>query len=215
MASSAFESGKAILTTLGEGISTAVTVPYNAAKSALSVVRNLLPFSDAKEGPLSGLSKSGMALAETFGQGISKAASIPAQAMQQMFSTMGKLGQNVAVPSMLAGTLALTPMVIGNTPKIAETHQVGIERQEPLPVPLTHTQSTLLAETRGSLNPAVSGSTESNRPSIDPMLEAILSKLDANTERPIHISIMLDGRQVAQAVYKDIRERKIRNYETL
>jgi len=65
LAGSAFESGKAILTTVGEGIKSAVTAPYQAAKSALSFVRNLLPFSDAKEGPLANLTRSGSALLET------------------------------------------------------------------------------------------------------------------------------------------------------
>jgi hypothetical protein len=35
--------------------------------------------------------------------------------------------------------------------------------------------------------------------------------------RPVEVSVttLLDGRQVARSVYKDLRERKIRNYETL
>ncbi len=36
-------------------------------------------------------------------------------------------------------------------------------------------------------------------------------------EPPIGVSVItrLDGRQIAQSVYKDLRERKVRNYETL
>jgi hypothetical protein len=53
--------------------------------------------------------------------------------------------------------------------------------------------------------------------SLRPLLETLIAKLDALTERPIELSVTtkIDGRQVAQAVYKDMRERKIRNYETL
>jgi hypothetical protein len=49
------------------------------------------------------------------------------------------------------------------------------------------------------------------------VFEAILAKLDALAERPIDVSVttLLDGRQVAQSVYRDLRERKIKNYETL
>ncbi len=43
---------------------------YNAAKSVLSFVRKLLPFSDAKEGPLSDLTLSGQRFSETFAKGI-------------------------------------------------------------------------------------------------------------------------------------------------
>jgi hypothetical protein len=31
----------------------------------------------------------------------------------------------------------------------------------------------------------------------------------------VSVATHIDGRQVAEAVYKDLRERKIRNYETL
>jgi hypothetical protein len=53
--------------------------------------------------------------------------------------------------------------------------------------------------------------------SLRPLIETLIAKLDALAERPIDLSVTtkIDGRQVAQAVYKDMRERKIRNYETL
>ncbi|MBI2842766.1 MAG: hypothetical protein HYX78_05145 [Armatimonadetes bacterium] len=49
-----------------------------------------------------------------------------------------------------------------------------------------------------------------------PLLEAIIAKLDGIAERPIEVSVTtaLDGRKIAQAVYKDMRERKVRNYES-
>lgn len=53
--------------------------------------------------------------------------------------------------------------------------------------------------------------------SVRSLIEALIAKLDALAERPIDLSVTtkIDGRQVAQAVYKDMRGRKIRNYETL
>ena len=49
-----------------------------------------------------------------------------------------------------------------------------------------------------------------------PILEAILTKLDAWGDRPIDVSATttLDGRKIAQAVYKDMRERKAMNYDS-
>ena len=59
--------------------------------------------------------------------------------------------------------------------------------------------------------------TSSPRDSLRPLIETLIAKLDALAERPIELSVTtkIDGRQVAQAVYKDMQERKIRNYETL
>jgi len=52
---------------------------------------------------------------------------------------------------------------------------------------------------------------------IRPLLEALLSKLDSLADRPIDVTVttQLDGRRIAEAVYKDLREQRIRNYETL
>ena len=49
------------------------------------------------------------------------------------------------------------------------------------------------------------------------LLESLLSRLDGLADRPVELSVTtnIDGRKVAEAVYKDLRERKIRNYETL
>jgi len=53
--------------------------------------------------------------------------------------------------------------------------------------------------------------------SLRPLLEALLAKVDALAGRPIEVSVTstLDGRKIAEAVYKDLREQRIRNYETL
>ena len=78
-------------------------------------------------------------------------------------------------------------------------------------------QARLLGETKGALGP------ESGMPSappgetLRPVLESLLAKLQQLGERPIEVSVttLLDGRQVARSVYRDLRERKIKNYETL
>jgi hypothetical protein len=219
LAGTAFESGKAILTTVGEGIKSAVTAPYRAAKSALSFVRDLLPFSDAKEGPLANLTRTGSALLEALAGGIAKAATVPAKAIAGAFGFMNDMVGRVVAPSMLAGTLALTPVVAGEIPS-AGTPFFGTEPaiMETRPETTPPEQSRLLGETRGVLAPGINGfAPSSTGENLLPVLEAILSKFDALAERPIDVSVttLLDGRQVAQSVYRDLRERKIKNYETL
>ena len=53
------QSGAKIMETFTEGIRSAVNKPVEAVKGALSKIRQMLPFSDAKEGPLSQLTLSG------------------------------------------------------------------------------------------------------------------------------------------------------------
>lgn len=68
-----FEAGKNILKTLGDGIKSVAKKPKEWVGSALKKVRDLLPFSDAKEGPFSQLTASGRSVLETMGQGIKQA----------------------------------------------------------------------------------------------------------------------------------------------
>ena len=220
LAGSAFESGKAILTTVGEGIKSAVTAPYRAAKSALSFVRDLLPFSDAKEGPLANLTRSGAALIETIARGITRTATAPAEALAKAFGFMGDLAGRIAVPSALAGMLALTPVVTGDLPAVAgpvgRTESAAVESA--LGVHPAPDQARLLGETRGALSPGATGAGgEAAGENLRTVLDALIGKLDALADRPIEVAVttLLDGRQVAQSVYRDIRERKIKNYETL
>jgi phage-related protein len=220
LASSAFESGKSILTTVGEGIKSAVTAPYRAAKSALSFVRDLLPFSDAKEGPLANLTRSGAALIETIARGITRTATAPAEALAKAFGFMGDLAGRIAVPSGLAGMLALTPVVTGDLPAVAgpvgRTESAAVESA--LGVHPAPDQARLLGETRGALSPGATGAGgEAAGENLRTVLDALIGKLDALADRPIEVAVttLLDGRQVAQSVYRDIRERKIKNYETL
>lgn len=89
---SLFDSGRKLLQTLANGIKSAVSIPVNAIKGALSKVRKYLPFSDAKEGPLSELTASGMAIMHTLSQGMAK---VNTNDMMQPFNktTSGMMGQ--------------------------------------------------------------------------------------------------------------------------
>ncbi|MDZ4042920.1 MAG: phage tail tape measure protein [Eubacteriales bacterium] len=68
------ESGKGLIEAFTGGIQAVINKPAEVVKSGLQKLRNLLPFSDAREGPLSSLTRSGMALIETFAGGIQQRA---------------------------------------------------------------------------------------------------------------------------------------------
>ncbi len=65
-----FAVGSKIFSTLIEGLKSKAAELYNTVKGTLSKVRNLLPFSPAKEGPLSDLHKTGLRLVKTIAEGI-------------------------------------------------------------------------------------------------------------------------------------------------
>ena len=78
-----FESGKRIVTTFANGIKSAFTGAVDAVKGGLQRIRNLLPFSDAKEGPLSTLTLSGQRTMTTYAHGLELAQDAPAQAIEK------------------------------------------------------------------------------------------------------------------------------------
>ena len=115
-----FEAGKKLLITLGEGIWSAVTYPFTMLKNALGKLRNLLPFSDAREGPLASLTASGSALLKTLADGMSLTQSLPAKvfgfaargilsaaagAWQQIKTAGGNLMDAASAPFRMAGKL--------------------------------------------------------------------------------------------------------------
>ena len=90
---SLFSSGSKIMQTMASGIRSAIGAPARAVQGALSRVRNLLPFSDAKEGPLSQLTASGAAIMKTLSEGMTKAG--PADMIGSMASAMRDLLSSV------------------------------------------------------------------------------------------------------------------------
>lgn len=95
------ESGKKIIGTLITGIKNKATELYGTVKDVFAKVRNLLPFSDAKEGPLSQLTLSGKRIMTTIGAGVKKGSSKLYGAMDNAFSKVptpadASLNMNVA-----------------------------------------------------------------------------------------------------------------------
>ena len=71
------EFGKNLMRTLADGILAAPGAVWDALKSALGAVGRLLPSSDAREGPLSRLTRSGRSIITTLGEGVRRAGSLP------------------------------------------------------------------------------------------------------------------------------------------
>ena len=69
-----FESGAAILNTLKDGIMSKWQDLKDSVTGAFSQIRDLLPFSDAKEGPLSQLTLNGAKIMTTLAEGVSAGA---------------------------------------------------------------------------------------------------------------------------------------------
>ena len=73
------------MTTFTEGIKKMADKPVEAVRGALARVRKLLPFSDAKEGPLSTLTLSGRRVFETINTGMKQTADLPSETPKDAF----------------------------------------------------------------------------------------------------------------------------------
>ncbi|WP_165064448.1 phage tail tape measure protein [Desulfovibrio sp. ZJ200] len=83
-----FESGAKLLTTLINGIKSAASGLVDSVKGVFQKVRNLLPFSDAREGPLSTLTLSGTRLMTTLGEGVNAGFPSLMQTISGKFQTL-------------------------------------------------------------------------------------------------------------------------------
>jgi len=103
-----YESGRKVIMSFVDGIKSVLMAPVNIVKSAFSYVRNLLPFSDAKEGPLSDLILSGSRVMTTLSVGVQAGAP--------------KLKDEV---SMALGKVDIPPLNIPFTSDFPESQQVS------------------------------------------------------------------------------------------
>jgi len=101
-------SGRALIDTFVAGIRSVINKPAEVVHAGLAKLRRLLPFSNAKEGPLSTLTYSGMALINTFASGIQ------ARAPYLQAVTASALG-GIALPAGL-GSWGTSPL--GRTPAV-------------------------------------------------------------------------------------------------
>lgn len=77
-----FTSGQRVVTTFANGIKSAFSNAVDAVKGGLQKIRNMLPFSDAKTGPLSTLTLSGQRTMTTYAHGLTLAQDAPAKAAE-------------------------------------------------------------------------------------------------------------------------------------
>ncbi len=99
-----------ILQTLVKGIKSVAKDAYEAVKDSLGWVGKLLPGSDAKEGPLSRLTRSGRALLGAFGQGVRQAAPALAKTTRTALAgTTAAMAMATAQPALSAGTNVQQP----------------------------------------------------------------------------------------------------------
>ena len=144
---------------------------------------------------------------------------VPVQVMERTTKIIGSPVMSIAAPALLAGTLALTPVLSGSVPEVSTRATVmAVQKERIEPLPLSSRQSQLLAETRGKVSTGPREGTPGAPPeNLASIISAILAKLDSIADRPIDLQVTtrLDGREIARSVYKDIRERKVKNYETL
>lgn len=81
-------SGAKVISTFVDGIRSMINSPAEVVQEGLAKVRQLLPFSDAKKGPLSTLTLSGKRVFETINTGMKKTKDLPAQTTIDAFSKM-------------------------------------------------------------------------------------------------------------------------------
>ena len=103
---SLFDAGKKLLGTLAAGVRNAGGAVVGAVGDALGKVRDLLPFSDARTGPLSALTASGGSIVATVGEGVRRAGGAPLRAPLQAALAEGVAGLSLPVPANRASAAA-------------------------------------------------------------------------------------------------------------
>lgn len=117
------KSGQKIMTTLGEGIKQKLSVPVDAVKGGLAKIRKMLPFSDAKEGPLSTLTLSGKRVFETITTGMNLTKHLPAQVTDEAFAAMDTEAKehDFSVPDRKAKSISVKEIFTDSSKEKTET----------------------------------------------------------------------------------------------
>jgi len=124
--------GRKIWSTLIAGLKSMGSATVDAVKSVFGKIGNLFPHSDAKEGPLSTLTRSGASLLDAFGQGIKSAA--PALRASVGIALTGLMpmtaGANIG-----AEGISLDPVVVSVPAPVIRQDQVDISPAARVSVP--------------------------------------------------------------------------------
>jgi phage-related protein len=102
-----YNAGRNVVQGLIDGIGSMLSGLASQASRMAGTIRNYLPFSPAKEGPLSGLGnpeQSGRKIAEMIGEGITQNVNVPARAMNRALAPLASSGQALEPLRRTAGT---------------------------------------------------------------------------------------------------------------
>ena len=111
------EIGKNLIATLGEGVIAAKDALVDKVGGVFGAVRDLLPFSDAREGPFAALTTSGAAILDTVGAGVRRAG--PGPLRRPLQSALGAAVVGLALPAAAAHPDALLRRPSGPSPRTA------------------------------------------------------------------------------------------------
>lgn len=123
LASRMYNAGVNMIQSLIDGIKNMAGRVYDAVSGIVDKVRNLLPFSPAKEGPLSGKGYtlySGQALVEGFAEGIRQRASQAVQAAMQMVAQVHAT-TDLTAPLTASYAYNGAPSVVSSSPRVSVT----------------------------------------------------------------------------------------------
>jgi|GEM_PF-1105219 len=118
---SLYKAGAKLVGTLVSGIKSKVMAPVEGIKKMLGKVRDFLPFSDAKKGPLSDLTKSGSRIPGTLAEGVDKG-------KKGLASAFGESLSMLKLPAPVANVFNenTSPAVSVNTPAGTRQKQIHI-----------------------------------------------------------------------------------------
>lgn len=108
---SLYESGAALINTFKDGILSAWNGLKESFSDVLGSLRNMLPFSDAKEGPLSTLTLSGNRLISTIGEGVGQAAPAFIKDVNGVFSQINPTIDSPTIDKALDSYVNSTPVI--------------------------------------------------------------------------------------------------------
>ena len=117
------EAGIGLISALAEGIAAAPGQVYAALKAVLGPVGRLLPSSDAREGPLAGLTRSGRSLVGALGEGVRQAG--PGPLRRPLAATLAGAGLALAAPAASPVAESSKSIVINNYYRIVISQRPG------------------------------------------------------------------------------------------
>ena len=120
--------GKAIINTIIDGVKERASALVDTVKGTLQQVREMLPFSDAKKGPLASLTENGENILKTMSQGMASQQGTLTD--QFRIAATGGVGQVKGMVGTLVQTFREVPQLVGDVGElIIDTVIAGLQRK--------------------------------------------------------------------------------------